>query len=309
MLRPPAARRAFTLIELLVVIAIIAILIGLLLPAVQKVREASARTKCANNLKQMGLAIHNYHDANQKFPASRLGPQHATWFVQILPYVEQDNLYRQWDLSKPYYLQTPAVQNAYVSTFVCPTRRSAPMPSLKYEVSSTGVPDTAEHPGTQGDYACNGGQFYNAIVDDPNCQGVMCQAMCQLDGAGNITSTQSRTGISDILDGTSQTFLVGEKHSVQAQWGNSGPTWGEGAIWNGDFPRNFSRIAGQTKWNLGQGPTDMAGPWHCKFGSWHPGVCQFLFADGHIVPLANSLDMDTLQKLAVRNDGQVITMP
>jgi len=309
MSRPRAARPAFTLIELLVVVAIIAVLIGLLLPAVQKVREAAARTKCANNLKQMGLAIHNYHDANNKLPASRLGPQHATWFVQILPYVEQDNLYRQWDLSKSYYLQTPAVQNAFVSTFLCPSRRSAPMPSLQYEVSSTGVPDTAQHPGTQGDYACNGGQFYSAIVDDPNCQGVMCQAMCQLDGAGNITSTQSRTGIGDILDGTSQTFLVGEKHSVQSQWGNSGPTWGEGAVWNGDFPRNFSRIAGQTKWNLGQGPTDMAGPWHCKFGSWHPGVCQFLFADGHIVPLANSLDMDTLQKLAVRNDGQVITLP
>ena len=99
------------------------------------------------------------------------------------------------------------------------------------------------------------------------------------------------------------------KGKVQTQWGNSGPTWGEGAIWNGDFPRNFSRIAGQTKWNLGQGPTDMVGPWHCKFGSWHPGICQFLFSDGHVVPLSNSLDMDTLQLLAVRNDGQVITMP
>src|SRR5258705_6968941 len=91
--------KAFTLIELLVVIAIIAILIGLLVPAVQKVREAAARTQCANNLHQMGLAIHMYNDANRALPPSRVGPQHATWFVVILPYIEQDNLYKQWDLT------------------------------------------------------------------------------------------------------------------------------------------------------------------------------------------------------------------
>src|SRR5882757_9426942 len=108
------SRKGFTLIELLVVIAIIGVLIGLLLPAVQKVREAASRIQCSNNLKQMGLAIHAYHDANKALPASRLGPQHATWFVQILPYLEQDALYKQWDLSRTYYEQTPAVQNGFV---------------------------------------------------------------------------------------------------------------------------------------------------------------------------------------------------
>jgi prepilin-type N-terminal cleavage/methylation domain-containing protein/prepilin-type processing-associated H-X9-DG protein len=299
-------RSAFTLIELLVVIAIIAILIALLVPAVQKVREAASRTTCQNNLKQIGLAIHNYHYVNKTMPASRLGPQHATWFVQILPYVEQSALYRQWDLSKTYYEQTPAVQNAFVSLYVCPTRRSAPMPSTQYEVSSTGLPDTQEHPGTQGDYACNGGQFYNAIVDHPLCQGPMCYANSTVNGNGQIVSSQSQTAMKDITDGTSNTFLVGEKHSVRSKWGQSGPSWGEGSIWNGDFPRNFSRIAGQTRWNLGQGPDDLAGPWHCKFGSWHTGVCQFAFADGHVAALSNGIDMDTLQKLACRNDGQVI---
>jgi prepilin-type N-terminal cleavage/methylation domain-containing protein/prepilin-type processing-associated H-X9-DG protein len=303
---PHRGRRAFTLIELLVVIAIIGVLIGLLLPAVQKVRESAARLQCGNNLKQMGLAIHNYHDANSNLPPSRLGPQHATWFVLILPYMEQDPLYRQWDLSRTYYEQTPAVQNAFVRAYLCPTRRSVPMPSTQFEVSSTGLPDGLLHPGTQGDYACNGGQFYNAIVDNPQCMGAMCSANAQVNASGQVTSWQSQTGLKDITDGTSQTFLVGEKHSVRSMWGQSGPSWGEGAIWNGDFPRNFSRIGGQTKWNLGQGPDDLTGPWHCKFGSWHPGVCQFLFADGHVTPLSNGTDMDTLQKLACRNDGQVI---
>jgi prepilin-type N-terminal cleavage/methylation domain-containing protein/prepilin-type processing-associated H-X9-DG protein len=303
---PSRLRTGFTLIELLVVIAIIAVLIALLVPAVQRVREAASRTTCQNNLKQIGLAIHNYHDAHKAMPASRLGPQHATWFVLILPYVEQSALYNRWDLNKTYYEQTTAVQNAFVPLYVCPTRRGEPMPSTQYEVSSTGQPDALEHPGTQGDYACNGGQFYNAVVDHPLCRGAMCYANATVSASNQIVTSRSQTGLKDITDGTSQTFLVGEKHSVRSKWGQSGPSWGEGAIWNGDFPRNFSRIAGQTQWHLGQGPDDLAGPWHCKFGSWHPGVCQFVFADGHVAALSNSLDMDTLQKLACRNDGQVI---
>src|SRR6188474_719745 len=101
------SRRAFTLIELLVVIAIIGILIALLLPAVQQAREAARRSQCQNNLKQIALAIHNFEDSKKTLPSSRLGPQHATWFVQILPYMEQSNLYAMWDLTQTYYMQQP----------------------------------------------------------------------------------------------------------------------------------------------------------------------------------------------------------
>ena len=101
-----AARAGFTLIELLVVIGIIAILIGLLLPAVQKVREAAARVTCTNNLKQLGIAIHGYHEVNNKLPPSRVSDLHATWAVFIMPFIDQQAVYKEWNLDDTYYNQS-----------------------------------------------------------------------------------------------------------------------------------------------------------------------------------------------------------
>lgn len=124
-------RKAFTLVELLVVIAIIGILIGMLLPAVQHVRESARRTSCLNNLRQIGLATTMFHDASQAYPPARLSTgenvdtiSSESWFVRILPFVEQQNLYEQWDLTVDYSQQVVAAVSTPVELFLCPTRHT-----------------------------------------------------------------------------------------------------------------------------------------------------------------------------------------
>ena len=160
---PPARRRGFTLVELLVVISIIALLMGLLLSAVQRVREAAARTACANNLKQIGLAMHHFHDDHGQLPSFTTdGPDAATWAVEILPYIEQGNLYRQWDLSLSYYKQSDAARLTAVPTYVCPSRRNpgqAPRASIQGDqpglTSDADATPSANVPGALGDYAAS----------------------------------------------------------------------------------------------------------------------------------------------------------
>ncbi|MHB1421983.1 MAG: DUF1559 family PulG-like putative transporter [Gemmataceae bacterium] len=295
----------FTLIELLVVIAIIAVLIGLLLSAVQKVRESAARTQCANNLKQIGLAMQNYHGAYNCLPSTRLGLRFASWPVSILPFMEQDNLFQQWNLKENYYAQTVLAHEGQVKSYYCPSRRAPPQLSID-DSPHNGIPNSIVCPGALGDYACCGGTYANnPQVDLPACNGAMCIGIPQIVN-GLCQNSQSQTTLLSITDGTSNTLLAGDKHVPQGKFGQSGNSLtGDGSIYNGDYARNFCRLGGPN-FPLGQGPFDVSANWSARFGSYHPGVCQFVFADGHTTTLVNSINANTLQLLAVRNDGQAI---
>jgi prepilin-type N-terminal cleavage/methylation domain-containing protein len=310
-------RRGFTLIELLVVIAIIGILIALLLPAVQKVREAANRIKCANNLKQIGLAFHNYHDANNVIPPGRLDPDGGvTWAILILPYVEQDNFYQQWDVKKWYYLHPEVVRKTQVKLYYCPSRRAGSPDSVSNQGEYPDMPWSGDDPpymppyyGALGDYAgCAGDNSAGNAFNTATANGAVILADYKheaIHGDGKspfyVTDTKSKTRFENITDGLSNTLFVGEKHVPLGKFGREDN--GDGSLYNGDpLNENAARIAGPG-YPLARAPDEV---YRINFGSYHPGVCQFVLGDGSVRPLPTSISGTTLGLLAVRNDGQSI---
>jgi prepilin-type N-terminal cleavage/methylation domain-containing protein/prepilin-type processing-associated H-X9-DG protein len=341
-------RSGFTLIELLVVIAIIAILIGLLLPAVQKVREAAARSSCANNLKQMGLGCHNYHDARGTLPPAQIRNEWLTWAVIIMPYIEQDSVYRLFDIQQryasqpnpsptggPYLANDPRPHN--IKTYFCPGRRGVDVGFSKNDtLTGTGYDDATPHDGGLSDYAsCAGSDNNNGALRNSDINAIVAvladgspysgtNFANTAPGGTKVLSFKGFTTLQTIDDGTSNTLMIGEKHIRPASRDGKNE---DRSVYNSSNANNYSRNTGVNVTSAGVQQTFRLVPSELDdnnsipmsnacFGGPHSGVCMFVFADGSVKALSNTLAPGTingstpvpgvLHLLGVRNDGQPI---
>lgn len=309
-----ARKRGFTLIELLVVIAIIAVLIALLLPAVQQAREAARRTQCKNQLKQLGLALHNYHDTVGAFPLDTIrtfspqgtpGARNYTWITMILPYMDQAPLYNQINFSAQLYGQmtgTTEIRSVKLNMLTCP--------------SDTGWGDPSRSKGfAWTDYAASSGWDQWDRPDDQH---------------GGIFTAMTAVRIADITDGTSNTVMVGEVGSHS--WKNGGQIGGAGQPRNGNegvfrsslctpqFEAGYDNAATSATTGRPWGPMLRAdgssggawGSWSSPYafapvyrsaygmnsewpgpGSLHTGGAHFLMGDGSVRFISQNIQMNT----------------
>jgi prepilin-type N-terminal cleavage/methylation domain-containing protein/prepilin-type processing-associated H-X9-DG protein len=325
-------RCAFTLIELLVVIAIIAILIGLLLPAVQKVREAANRMSCTNNLKQIGLALHNYHDTNSTFPPGGVtnGPccgtqSGGTWTIYILPFVEQDNLYKQYDFSKTNEQNAnpkfnPAVPvRQFIKTYNCPS---------DLNINKLLVP--ASGPGADNGllYATGSYRGVAGLTDGTGWFDAECGRVFPLSQRGVLHSMSDPKSpppfpknytappygverIASITDGTSNTLMVGEYSTRTSDtrttfWGYTYTSYNQSEVVLPPQSRQLLNDFDACSAIIVPGFTNGNNPCKRGWASFHPGVVNFCMADGSVRSISTNIDMLQLGAMATIANGEVV---
>ncbi len=283
-------RRGFTLIELLVVIAIIAILIALLVPAVQKVRESAARMQCANNLKQIGLAFHAYHDATKQFPhAGSDGPDKTccnattrvgwTWLYRITPYIDQGNVH-----DNP--VDSQVAQTA-MPAYYCPSRRR---PTLYSN-------------GGRSDYGGNGGLDMAGVGKE----GILVrQWVAPSTSLASTTPPDQRRGMNDVSDGLSNTVMVAEKQlhpNVAGSAGGDNEPWNNSG-WDQDHVRFGNTLPEPDDKHPSSGTTF----WSERFGGSHPGGFNAVLGEGTVRFITYNLPAPTWQALCLIRDGQSVSL-
>jgi prepilin-type N-terminal cleavage/methylation domain-containing protein len=286
-------RRGFTLVELLVVIAIIGILVALLLPAIQAAREAARRSQCGNNLKQIGLAMQNYHDTWKKFPFPGTIANELGWTVSILPQIEQQGIadrmnYNAGTINDPSKMQHGV---ARIDTYLCPSCGDikSKFASEEYPAGSGNTAFTAHYAGILGPLGTNPstGAAY-ACVNLTEAFGGECQQG---------VLWQWSASMADLLDGTANTYLVGEMawkgNPYFRAWIRGKFQDSRGTLYllskNIAFPLNSKD---STYWN------------RVAFGSMHPGGAQFVMGDGATRFVSDSIDFAVYQATASRDGGE-----
>jgi prepilin-type processing-associated H-X9-DG protein len=292
-------RVAFTLLELLVVIGIIGVLVSLLLPAVQKVRAAADRLRCANNLKQLALAAHQYHDVHQSFPPGFFRAQGAwlevevyTWYVALLPHLDQENLHRRWDYDRygnNLGLYPFATASQVIAIAVCPADY-LPVPPVDMNDSGSSA--------RQWGLVSYGGNAGIRSTADQTRDGVFFEA--------------SPVRLADVTDGTSRTLLFGERNHWDPNYDRLCPNdplitngwWGYAGtadvLLSAAVALNYQVPASATACE--QVKADRL----CAFGSRHPGGANFALVDGSVGFLPNAISLIALQALSTRASGEYV---
>jgi prepilin-type N-terminal cleavage/methylation domain-containing protein len=314
-------RSGFTLIELLVVIGIIAVLIGLLVPAVQKAREAASRAGCQSNLKQIGIALHHYHDAKGTFPPGGITngpccstPSGATWTIFLLPYLEQDPLYRRYDFSVPNeHPNNQLVRQTFVPAYTCPSDVNANV--LEYPESGPGAGlryATGSYRAMEG--RTDGLAWFDAEDGRDFPRGWRGVLHSTSDPASPVPFPAGYTAppygterIASITDGTSNTLKVGE-YSTRTHrrrttfWAYTYTSYNQSAV----VPPQTRQLLGDYDGCVAVGGAGDDNPCKRGWGGSHAGVVNFVLADGSVRGLSPNIDMFVFAALATIANGEVI---